>query len=193
MNKGNSENEAKEKLSKRQATFSLDICIKKYGKKEGINRFNERQNKWNKSINDGGSLKIGYSKCSQDLFNSIINSYKPEELSDVLFATHGGEFKIQKEGGGIWRYDFVDLNRKKIIEYNGDMFHGNPKKYLPNDCPNPFNKKLTAQEMWNKDELKIKSSEKLGFDLLTIWDSEYRWGNKQKIINECLHFIGILK
>ena len=189
MNKGNSESEAKEKLKDRQTTFSLNICIKKYGKKEGINRFNERQNKWNKSLNDGGNLKIGYSKCSQDLFNSIIDSYNSEELKDVMFATKGGEFKIQKGNGGIWRYDFVDLNRKKIIEYNGDMFHGNPKKFLSKDFPNPFNKNITAQEIWDKDELKIKSAKKLGFDVLVIWDSEYRWGNKQKVINRCLDFL----
>jgi len=192
LNKGFSEEEARVKLSERQKTFSLDICIEKYGEEEGVKVFNERQNKWNKSLNEGGNLKIGYSKCSQDLFNSLINNYLIHEIDDVLFATKGGEFKIQREEGGIWMYDFVDLKRKKIIEYHGDMYHGNPDKYSARDFPHPFRKNITAQEMWDKDSLKIESAENNGFDVLVIWDSEYRWGNKQKIIDKCLNFLEII-
>lgn len=193
LNKGFSEEEARGRLSERQLTFSLDICIEKYGEEEGRRIFNERQNKWNKSLNEGGNLKIGYSKCSQDLFNSLIESYSFEELDDVLFATKGGEFKIQREEGGIWMYDFVDLNRKKIIEYHGDMYHGNPKKYSAGDFPHPFRKNITAQEMWDKDGLKIKNAEEQGFKVFIVWDSEYRWGNKQKVIDKCLDFLDINK
>lgn len=89
----------------------------------------------------------------------------------------------------IWLYDFADLKNKKIIEYNGDNYHANPKKYLSEDHPHPFRKKITAQEIWDKDRLKIKAANEKGFDVLTIWDSEYRWGNKQKVIGRCLDFL----
>lgn len=191
LNKGFSEEEAKEKLSERQTTFSLDICIDKYGEEDGIKRFNERQDKWTNSLNEGGNLKIGYSKCSQDLFNSLIDNYINEDLEGVLFAINGGEFKIHRDEGGVWMYDFVDLNRKKIIEYHGDMFHGNPKKYSANDFPHPFRKNITAQEMWDKDKLKMECAKNSGFEILVIWDSDYRWGNKQKVIDKCLKFLDI--
>ena len=69
------------------------------------------------------------------------------------------------------------------------MFHGNPKKYKSTDYPHPFRKEITAQEMWNKDKRKLDVAIKKGFDVLVIWDSEYRWGNKQEIINKCIDFL----
>lgn len=45
LNKGYSYDEAKIKLSNRQKTFSMDICIKKYGEIKGKEIFNQRQKK----------------------------------------------------------------------------------------------------------------------------------------------------
>ena len=67
--------------------------------------------------------------------------------------------------------------------------HGNPNKYSWNDYPNPFNKNITAKEIWDKDEDKIRVAKNNGFDILIIWDSEYRWGDKQVIINKCVDFL----
>lgn len=189
INKGFSEDEAKEKLSERQTTFSLDICIKKYGAEEGRRVFTKRQKMWNKSLNEGGNLKIGYSKISQELFGELLSKYIDKET--IYFATHNKEFRLEKDGGGVWLYDFVDVKKKKIIEYHGDMYHGNPKKYLAEDYPHPFRKNITAKEIWDKDEKKRKRAEKEGFEVLVVWDSEYRWGNKQKVVNKCLKFLGV--
>jgi hypothetical protein len=46
MKKGFSLDEAKEKVSEIQTTFSLDICIEKYGIEKGKEVFNERQKQW---------------------------------------------------------------------------------------------------------------------------------------------------
>ena len=40
INKGYSEEEAKEKVSERQSTFTLEKCIAKYGEEEGTARYN---------------------------------------------------------------------------------------------------------------------------------------------------------
>ena len=69
------------------------------------------------------------------------------------------------------------------------MYHGNPKKYLAEDYPHPFRKTITAKEMWDKDEKKKKTAEKDGFEVFVVWDSEYRWGKKQEVINKCLEFL----
>ena len=192
-NKGLSKEDATAKLKERQSTFSFEKCIEKFGVDDGRKIFTERQNKWSKSLNENGNLKIGYSKTSQDLFYSILDNYPIEDREGVFFATKNNEFKINREEGGIWMYDFSDLKTKKIIEFHGDMYHGNPKKYLAEDYPHPFRKNITAQEMWSKDELKIKKAKEEGFDVLIIWDSEYRWGNKQEVINKCLNFLEIKK
>lgn len=191
LNKGYSKKESKLKLSERQKTFSKEICVKKYGEVEGLKIFTERQNKWSKSLSSGGNLKIGYSKISQELFNILLDCYCIDDINKIYFATHNKEFKLNKcdSEGGIWAYDFTDTKNKRIIEFHGDMFHGNPKKYKSNDYPHPFRKTITAQEMWVKDKKKMDVAIKEGFEVLIIWDSEYRWGNKQEIINKCIAFL----
>lgn len=191
LNKGYVENEAKDKVTKRQKTFSKEICIEKYGEEEGLKIFTERQNKWSKSLITGGNLNIGYSKISQELFKVLLDSYNIEDRNNIYFATHNKEYKLDKceSEGGIWLYDFTDINNKKIIEFHGDMFHGNPKKYKATDYPHPFRKTITAQDMWDKDKRKLSIAIKEGFEMFVIWDSEYRWGNKQEIINKCIAFL----
>lgn len=191
LNKGYSKKESKIKLSERQKTFSKEICIQKYGEEEGKKRFTERQNKWSKSLSTGGNLKIGYSKISQDLFNVLLETYDIDNRNNIYFATHNKEYKLDKceSEGGIWLYDFTDINNKKIIEFHGDMFHGNPKKYKATDYPHPFRKTITAQKMWDKDKRKLDVAIEEGFGVLVIWDSEYRWGNKQEIIDKCVAFL----
>lgn len=46
IKKGFSEEESKNLISENQKTFSKEICIKKYGEKEGIKVFEKRQKKW---------------------------------------------------------------------------------------------------------------------------------------------------
>jgi hypothetical protein len=188
LNKGFSESESKKKVTESQTTFSKDICIEKWGYKKGIEIFNKRQDKWFKSLKDNKNIFIGYSKISQELFKKI------ETLidGDFLYAEKGGELKIKKEKGGYYFYDFTDVKNKKIIEYNGDMYHANPSKYESNEYPHPFRKNITAEEIWNKDLIKIKTAEEIGYEVLVIWDSEYRYKglkNKEFIIQKCINFL----
>jgi len=189
VNKGHTEEEAKQNVSEHQSTFSLEKCILKYGEENGKKRFTERQNKWLNSLLNNGNVVIGYSKISQELFYKLLESYDISEKDKIYFATHNKEFKLEKEEGGVWLYDFTDTINKKIIEFHGDMYHGNPKKYNSTDYPHPFRKNITAQDMWGKDKRKLDIAIKNGFEVIVIWDSEYRWGNKQEIINKCINFL----
>src|SRR5690606_12033861 len=140
ISKGYSEEEATKMVSERQKTFSKEKCISKYGEEKGLEIFNERTAKWLNSLFQNGNMVIGYSKSSQILFDLISKKMK---IKSYRYATNGGEFKLKRNDGGYYVYDFVDLNHKKIIEFNGDMFHGNPQKYNENDNPHPFRKNLT--------------------------------------------------
>lgn len=189
LDKGYSEDEAKEMLKERQRTFTLEKCIQKYGKEKGEKIFTERQKRWQKSLYENGNLKFGFSKISQELFYEIMKSYKYEGMKDVYFATKNEEIKIKRtDKGGIWIYDFTDKKRKKIIEYNGDEYHANPKMFEANDRPHPFRKGNTAKQIWKKDKMKIDVAKNEGYDVLVIWDSEYR-KNKQETIDKCVNFL----
>ena len=187
LNQGYDEETSQKMLSERQSTFSKEICIKKYGEKEGLKRWEERQNKWQKSLLENGNMKCGYSQISQNLFDDIMEYYPSNEIDNVMYAIKNSEYTIEHENG-LYSYDFTDLNRRKIIEYNGDIFHANPKIYESNDCPNPYRENLKSKDIWKYDEEKLKTVEMRGFDVLIIWDSEYR-ENPDKILNKCKEFL----
>ena len=80
----------------------------------------------------------------------------------------------------------------KIIEYNGDMYHGNPQKYKEDDNPHPFRKNLTAKMIWDKDKEKIELAKFNGFDVLIVWDSEFRYlgeSRRSDVIQKCIDFL----
>jgi len=184
LNKGYNLSESEKLLNERQSTFSLKKCIDKYGYNDGIEVFNKRQEKWKNSLIKNGNLKNGYSKISQELFNILDCFY---EKSNNYFHSKNGEYFIH-DAGRLFLYDFVDFDNKKIIEYNGDVFHANPNMFKFDEHPNPFNTKLTSDDIWNYDMEKYYIAIKNGFDVLIIWDSEYL-DDKIKIILKCLNFL----
>lgn len=89
-------------------------------------------------------------------------------------------------------YDFACLDRNKIIEYQGDMYHANPKIYEEHEYPHPFRKNKTSKEIWDHDKKKKMRANEEGFEVLYIWDSEFRRvssDRKKKIIQKCINFL----
>lgn len=112
--------------------------------------------------------------------------------NDFLFATNNDEYRLNKNDGGKWIYDFTDLKNKKIIEFNGDMYHANPSLYKKGDNPHPFRKNITSEDIWKKDNEKIRVANENGFEVLVIWDSDYRKKSKQNkelVIQKCIEFL----
>lgn len=66
INKGYSPEEAAERLHDRQSTFSLDKCVMKYGEVKGKKIFNERQTKWQSTLNDKPLSEIEKINKSKD-------------------------------------------------------------------------------------------------------------------------------
>ena len=189
LKKGLTEEEAKLKISEIQSTFTLAKCIEKYGEIEGQKRWKQRQEKWQKSLHENGNLHIGYSNISQELFNEILKCYSDDEKDYVFYATKNREYSLKNKCNNYYyAYDFTDLNRRKIIEFNGDIYHGNPKIFKEDDKPNPFYPDITVKELHLKDEEKMLLARDNGFNTLTIWESDYR-NDKNKIIEQVLNFI----
>jgi hypothetical protein len=78
----------------------------------------------------------------------------------------------------------------KMIEYNGDQYHANPKIYEANDYPHPYHKtnNYTSESIWKKDEDKANLAHSNGYELLVIWDSDYR-KDKEGTVEKCLEFL----
>lgn len=217
-NKGFSLQYAKEKLKERQAVGRLDKFIERYGEIEGKKRWEERQIKWQKTMQNksseekqrinklkgitlenmirkwgeiDGSEKynhwlnksnIFYSSISQHLFKKLLEIIPDKQ--NVNFASHNREKLIRDKKR--YFYDFCYKN--KIIEFNGDLFHANPNIFKEYDKPNPYNKNLTAKQIWEYDNEKRHIAEKNGYEIFIVWESEY-YENPFNIINNCVKFL----
>jgi len=184
---GMTEDEAVKKVSELQANFSKEKCIEKYGKENGIEVWNARQKKWQESLHKSQNLHVGYSKVSQDLFNELLLKYNDVDKDYVFFGSKNHEYCLRHDDVN-YIYDFTDLSKRKIIEFNGDIYHGNPYIFESSDSPNPFKKDKTCKDLWEFDNKKRNVALLNGFDELIIWESEYR-NNKDDVIKKCIDFL----
>ena len=77
VKKGYSIEESKNQIKQRQSTFSLEKCVQKYGKDKGREVFDERQNKWIRSLKN----KTNYSEIQKSKSGF---KYNEKSQSDIL-------------------------------------------------------------------------------------------------------------
>jgi len=183
---GFSEEQAKEKLSERQTTFSKEICIEKYGEVEGLEKWKARQEKWQKTLNSKSPDEIerinraklggtkGYSKVSQKLFKSLVEHLNGKK---VYFATNNNnllrenqEFFYISPDNHKFFLDFYCPESKKVIEFDGDYWHG---------------EKRGNQE---RDRERDRILQENGFKIFRVAERDYK-KDPNKVINDCLEFL----
>jgi len=172
LKKGYNETESKKMLSERQTTFSLDICIEKYGKIEGKKIWLKRQEKW-----ISNNKKCNFSKISQQLFWSIYE--KINKNDDIFFATikngtldnsgKNNEYRLSLTNCVVIP-DFFIKNQNKIIEFDGTYYH--------RKTPENINRTLKRDKELIKD----------GFEIFHVNEYDYR-KNPNKVLKECLDFL----
>lgn len=186
--RGYLEEEAKKLVSEGQKYFSKDLCIKNYGEENGLKIWQDRQTRWQSTLNaksEKEKLRINKLK----LFKGGSISKGELQLFDEL-VKHGIDCRKQhailKNSTQYYVYDIIYKN--KIIEYNGDYWHASPKKYKETDIIKFPNKSIPVNEIWIKDKEKIKFAESQGYKVLVVWESNFRL-NKEKVIKECIQFL----
>ncbi len=189
--KGYSKDEAVKKVSERQTTFSLEICIENHGEIEGKKIFEQRQEKWMKSLDTpenqeklkNGRIagyatqgKTGYSKISQELFNEILKHIK---YDNIYFGENGSnlnnEYMIsfkQPASKQCAMLDFYIKDINKCIEFDGDYWHGEARGNQESD---------RIREELIKENC-------IGIDILHVKERDYN-KDKEKIIQECVEWI----
>jgi len=181
---------AKKLQAERQATFSIEKCIAKYGEDEGKQRWLDRQEKWQSTLNsksDEEKAEINKKKIYKNGMSSKIEKELYKELTNNSELQLEQQLTIRrKDSNRYYAYDITYQN--KIIEFNGDLWHANPAKFSEDDVPRfPSNTK-TAKEIWNKDELKKQTAIDHGYELFVVWETDFRT-NKQKVIQDCINFL----
>lgn len=141
---------------------NLENFQRKYGKEEGLRRYSHFL----------VSRRCPFSKMASNLFRKTESSLNRNDVT-YIYQPKTEEFSIYQKNRSFF-YDFCIPELKFIIEFNGDVFHGNPQLFNESDCPNPYDKTLTAKQMWLNDKEKIDLAKSKGFDVMIIWERDYR-------------------
>jgi hypothetical protein len=178
INKGFSEEEAIEKVKKRQSTNSLQSFIDRAGgdKEEGEKKFANRQQKWLTSIKKSG-MHSGVSDVGNKLFESVSTI-----IPDIKYGKNEVVVRLKNSACKV---DCVLRSKKRVIEFYGDYWHGNPKKYGPDDIIG-INK--IAKDKWAFDSNRNEQLNAAGYQVLVIWEEEYK-NNPMETLQNCINFL----
>ncbi len=94
-----------------------------------------------------------------------------------------GGFKSEEKIGS-YIVDEVCFDFKIAIEINGDYWHANPKKYKSSEIISYPKGLFTAASVWQRDELRIKNIESMGFKVFIIWENDIKNINYLSIFKE---------
>jgi len=184
--RGHSPEEAAGLVSENQKFFSKDICIKKYGEEEGTKIWQKRQEQWQANLNakpDDEKARINRLKLTKGITVSKSEKIILDEIRQIFpDAVH--QFTLHDSNKKQYIYDIMVNN--KIIEYNGDFWHLNPSIYSPNFVNSRT--KLKAVDKWVIDSVKLQHAQDLGYDVLVIWESDFK-KRPQEIIQKCIQFL----
>lgn len=114
-------------------------------------------NKMKETIKNGKIKSFITSKAEYEIKNTI------ENLG--YFVEHS--FRVESKICDLY---IPELNL--VIEYNGDYWHCNPKKYKETFYNRK--KKKFASEIWDYDKSKLELLTNLNYNLHVIWESDYK-------------------
>lgn len=131
-----------------------------------------------------GINQAGYSKISQELFQIL-----DEKLGDghiTHFATK--DYEVEKQYGSLtYKLDYFVEDLNVCVEFNGSIFHADPRLFKDDDHPNPFNKKLTAKAIRQHDFYRYKILEDVfGIKTIVVWEMDYKHINIDELIQKIL-------
>jgi len=92
---------------------------------------------------------------------------------NIQHASNGGEYLIKNTN---FKADGYCKENNTIYEYHGDYWHGNPNKFKQDDMNEVCNK--TYKELYENTLKREKIIKDLGYNLVTIWESEWKILNK---------------
>jgi hypothetical protein len=96
-------------------------------------------------------------------------SKRSKEWLDALLVTN--REKLIRVGGKRFVVDGFDPDSDTVYEFLGDIWHGNPEVYSPDDI-NPMNKKK-YKDLYNKTMSRISLLEEAGYTVVYIWEKDF--------------------
>lgn len=160
----------------------LNFFVTKYGKEDGERKHKQMIEKILAAGNRGRPYSMWAMECCREIKKTIkdLHYYGKNEIMWKM------PIEFQLEVGQTYVKPDLFYNGK-IIEFQGDVFHGNPLLFEKNETPHPYNS-LTVQELNNKDMKKFEYYRSKGYDIIEVWETEY-YTNKKEVIEKCLMYL----
>lgn len=201
VNTGLTEIQAVDARRQHQNMFNLEKCIEELGEEAGLARWNKRQTQWQETLDakpieeqeriaqaKGDNRSGSLSNISTEMFKSLteLNAYEGARWG-LKSPTNLGEYMLRSSLKRKFMLDFVF--GKKVIEFNGDFWHANPRKYKSTALIRKHRTKvMTAQEIWDMDKIKQDEIIAQGYELLVIWEGDYR-NDRTTTVLRCIEFL----
>lgn len=138
--------------------MSLDCFKEKYGREEGIKRYQDKKTK---------AVTSSVSNVSKQLFTALHDLIGKE--TKAYYAPHSDEYMVLVDNGAYF-YDFVIPDLKICVELNGSYWHGDYTKFRQGDLI----KGRQVEEVWCNDYTKHKAICERGIDLIYVWYTSNR-------------------
>ena len=116
------------------------------------------------------SWKEGKISVDSDGFSSNESKLEKDLFEALCLECNIVKKSVFVDDGHTFMPDMIALNEGVVIEFFGDYWHANPKKYTSDDN---IRGKL-VQEIWDRDEKRIKQLEGLGYQVQVVWESEFK-------------------
>jgi G:T-mismatch repair DNA endonuclease (very short patch repair protein) len=143
---------------------------KGFSEEEVENKIKERNIKWANSLSK--AIEIDPTIIHRRVIYRGPSAME-KKLGEILGEEYTPQYVLTDENK-MFIYDFINHKKKILIEFNGDFWHCNPKKFTKDYIHPVIN--LSAEEIWKKDNRKKIFAEEKGYRVVVIWEDDFtKW------------------
>ena len=170
-----------EYCERQRYTTSLDYMIEEYGEEKGTKKYKDF---CYYRTNSCGSRS--YSLISQQCFNTIYSHINT--TNDIYYHDLNHEYSIINNNAA-YNLDFYDKTKNLVIEFLGDYWHANPKRYNSDETVIHHQKSICVKDIWKYDKQRKRNICKVLNNpiYIEVWESDWK-ENPDKVINEILKY-----
>lgn len=129
---------------------------------------------WYATPKDLLNRQTGCPSCNKRPYSQLaIKWLKEMEISENIIIQHAendGEYNITETNYFV---DGYCTNTNTVYEFHGDVFHGNPKKFSSDEKCHPFDRDITAGELYERTQTRINHIKSLGYNVIEMWECDY--------------------
>lgn len=175
---------------------TIENFIERYGEEEGNQRWDEycERQRYTTSLEyfieeygeDEGTKKFSHFNEKRFEHNAQSISVPETELYNALLV-HIPELKHQirlESSSHIKAYDMGVVEKKKLIEFYGTIWHADPKKFN-DDFIHPISK-MTCAQIRARDARKIQFAKDNGYDVYVVWEEDWKKTKRKDTLDKLL-------